>query len=164
MHQFRFQSNNVVLLLLALAALAACSPSRQLIGGNEIVATHRDAQAWDDFMPGSAPKCHAFMAVTLRNTTEEDIVLLSAEGTLLDARSDTPLRRFAASIVYNDIETPEVRLAPGSGVDLTFRTPMGVPPLDRRKYAHVRIRIRAHTSLGLPLILQSRPVELLVTQ
>ena len=164
MHRLLLRSNSGLISLLFCAAFCGCGSAPSRIGESEVVAVHRDAQAWNDFMPGSAPKCHALMTVSLRNLTRDDIVLRSAEGTLVDTRGETPLRRFPAAMVYNDVETPEVRLAPGMELELTFRTPMGIPPIDARRYGNVRFIIRAETSLGRPIALRSRPLELFATQ
>jgi hypothetical protein len=154
---------NRPLLLLALGlALSACSTSSVLT--SEVRVKTHDPQVWNDFMPGSRPLCHATMMLTLRNTTQKDIVLLGGEGLLANPRTGAPLRRFPLVMLYQNVETPEVRLAPGMEIELMVRTPIGIPAFDHKQHERVRFSADFRTSLERPLRVQSRPVTPFVTQ
>jgi hypothetical protein len=154
---------NSALLLLALGlGLSACTASSALTG--EVRVKARDAQVWNDFMPGSRPLCHATMQLTLRNMTERDIVLFGGEGLLSVPRSGAPLRRFSLVMLYQNVETKEVRLAPGMEIELMVRTPIGVPAFDPKMKERVRFSAEFRTSLDRALRVESRPATPFVTQ
>ena len=181
MARFLSRANSALLVLALGCTLGACSFSSTRLT-DEIRATVRETEVWNDFMPGSQPSFHATMRVALRNTTEREIILLGAEGlvtsdsgppVLRDGRHrqlrtgvppGTPLRRFPAAMLFQDLDTREIRLAPGMEIELTLRSPMGVPPLDQKAHPYVRMTVEFRTSLDRSLAVQSGPVTPFVTQ
>ncbi|MDH7516690.1 MAG: hypothetical protein QHI48_12550, partial [Bacteroidota bacterium] len=140
--------SNSAAAILGTILLAACAAPASI--EEEIRAVHREVLVWNDFMPGARPRCHAVMNVVLSNTTPRDIVLRSPQGVLEDAETGMPLRRFTAVMLVDDAEMGEIRLPPGLEVPVTFRTPLGVPPLDAALHPRIVFRVRAETSLERP--------------
>ncbi|MBL0174310.1 MAG: hypothetical protein IPP94_03420 [Ignavibacteria bacterium] len=163
MARFLSRANSALLVLALGCTLGACSHSSPRLT-DEVRASVRDTQVWNDLMPGSAPNCHAVMQVELRNTTDREIVLLGAEGLVTNVATGARLRRFAAVMLYQELDTKEIRLAPGTDIALTVRTPMGVPAFDQALHPRVRMTVEFRTSDGSVLTLQSRPVTPFVTQ
>ena len=162
MPRFLSAANSALFLLALGIALSACAASTALTG--EVRVKARDPQVWNDYMPGSRPLCHATMTLTLRNTTGKDIVLHGGEGVLENPRTGAPLRRFSLVMLYQNVETPEVRLAPGTEIEIMVRTPIGVPAFDHKLHDRVRFSADIRTSLERPLRVHARPVAPFVTQ
>ena len=156
MPRFLSTANSAVLLLALGGMLGACSFSPARLT-DEVRVNVREVQVWNDFMPGTKPMCHATLQLTLRNTTGRDIVLHGCDGLLANAPDGIPIRRFPVTMLYQDLETREVRLPPGMEIDLLLRTPIGVPAFDRKSHARVRFTAAFRTSLDRVLRVQSRP-------
>jgi hypothetical protein len=144
-----------------LAALVACSGSH-LDRVARCVVT--DSQVWVDTMPGTKPRTHAILMIRLRNTGTERLIFRPVQGTLVDASSGDPLRRFELVMEYRDVRTEEAMVLPGTDVELRLRTPMGVPPIDVKRHPAVIFVARLASSVDEPLTIESKPLDVFVTQ
>lgn len=104
------------------------------------------------------------MMLAVKNSGTEDIVLRPVEGVLVDAESGESIRRFTLMMDYQDVNTAEARLAPDSNIELRLRTPMGVPPIDTQRHTRVVFIAELRSDSGSPLRIESRPLDVLLTQ
>jgi hypothetical protein len=161
-NKFRCFGNSFSALLLLIVGLGSCSGPSALEHAVRCVVTN--SQVWNDVMPGSKPRCHAIMSIAMRNTGAKDIVLRPVEGVLRDARSGAAVRRFALIMDYREVRTEEARLAPGADLVLLLREPPGVPPVDIDRHKVVEFVATLRSSDGELITIESKPLDVFVTQ
>ena len=172
--------NKFLILFQALAILVgACTfhADSQVDGVNVRVVT---ITAWNDFMPGSAPRGHVTMHATLENTGTKEIVLLPKHGVLRDANDHRELRKFQISItsLRNGEDTSpgsademqsgdvlrEIRIPPSSTLACEIHERTGIEPVDTRVHPHIVFESILETPEHTLLLISSNPTEMIITQ
>jgi hypothetical protein len=153
-----------VLLLAALAFFAgACHISESL--SDSISVLLLETQAWNDVMPGAAPKFRAMHHVRLTNTTPKEILLNAPEGMILSSTFGNPLRRFTPELYLMEIRTMDIKLLPSIPVDLYIRTPVvGVPPIDTSLAPKIQFAVKFSSPEGNTLLIRSKSTRIFTAQ
>ena len=108
-----------------------------------------DLQVWSDYQPGAVPRMHAVMRCMLQNTTRDTLVCIRPNGSIVDARSTTEVRRFPCQMLVGESTVEQLVLPPDKMFEVVFRTPLStvkpVVPFDVDLYDKVQMLVRIQT-------------------
>jgi hypothetical protein len=148
----------------ALAVVAGACHLRESLS-DSVSVTLNETQAWNDVMPGAAPKFRAMLHVQLINTSEQDIILTAPEGMIVNSAFGSPLRRFTAELYLMEVRTAELRLRPSVPVDLYMRTPShGIPPIDTSQSPNIQFVVKFSTPEGNSLLIRGKSTRIFTAQ
>jgi hypothetical protein len=155
----RFRSaRNSILCAAALAVLAGACSQPPLLTEQEVSADILETHVWNNFMPGSTPRCHAVMSVTFSNLTDDPFLLRPGTAVITNAYNRTPMRSFTPVMLVDDMRADTLRIPPGEKRTVMLRSPdTGLDTIDFSLFGEIRIRLLLPVSEDRSIELESRP-------